>query len=188
MVDSTNSEEADKINNEKPDKAKKSELEAEQKKLEEQAKKEEEEALNGQKQIDEAYINWSAKLSQYGVQAIYAILVANWAVYNEASKIINNQLSTLSIALCVLSLIANISITWIVTELHYKRCSYSRRNFDDWLIEYRRKDSMRHSKWPYTNAMEIWGIIKRIALSLGPVLAGIAFILSTILPDYKIIK
>jgi len=77
---------------------------------------------NGQKKLLGAFNIWSAGLSRHSVQAVYAIIAANWATHVKPNNpILTDKLAVWSMAFCILFIIANILITAILTKLHKTR-------------------------------------------------------------------
>lgn len=150
----------------------------------EQENKEKKEIEKGIDDLIVAYNVWSDKLAQYGIQATYAVIAANWATYGNASTIIENHLSLASLIVCIALLVINLFMTWLGTLLHYKRADMAKNDNSFWVEEYQNRNK-RSSKWPYTKGIESLADWKRIIITFLPILAGGLFILSIIIPDYR---
>lgn len=138
-------------------------------------------------EIFDSYNAWSAGLGTYSVQAVYALIAANWAVHTNASGILGNVFAKFSIIVAVVFLGLNILATGLISRLCNKRVEHS-EDCDRWDREFKEtqdipegttgKRKKELKAWPYTSLIQNVGSFIRILKIWAPVLAGVLFILS----------
>ena len=90
---------------------------------------------NGQKELLDAFNIWSDGLSRHSVQAVYAIIAANWATHVLPSKsILTDTLATWSMGICIAFVVANIILTGTITELHRDRWREAEDRTEAWIL------------------------------------------------------
>jgi hypothetical protein len=133
---------------------------------------------NGQKELLDAFNIWSAGLSRHSVQAVYAIIAANWATHVQPNKpILTDTLATWSMGICIAFIVVNIILTGILTELNRDRWREAEDKTESWILDFNNRND-KQSKWPYTNKIENYGAILRFIRVIIPLIAGSLFLIS----------
>jgi hypothetical protein len=133
---------------------------------------------NGQKELLDAFNIWSAGLSRHSVQAVYAIIAANWATHVQPNKpILTDTLATWSMGICIVFILANIILSGILTGLHRDRWREAEDKTEKWILDYNNRNDKK-SKWPYTNKIENYGTVLRFIRVIIPLIAGGLFLIS----------
>jgi hypothetical protein len=138
----------------------------------------------GTSDLLETFNAWSSGLSNYSVQATYAIIAANWAVFASADSIMKAPWALWSIGVCVLFLSINILGVGVITEMHHNRLRKALHEHKWWMAEYECRNE-KNSEWPYTVATETWSLRLRLLKIVAPLIAGFLFIIAIydIYPD-----
>ena len=133
---------------------------------------------NGQKELLDAFNIWSEGLSRHSIQAVYAIIAANWATHVQPSKpILNDTLALWSMGICIAFIVINIVISGILTELHRYRWREAEDRTETWVLDFKNRNDKK-SKWPYTNKIENFGTALRFIRVSIPFIAGSLFLIS----------
>lgn len=133
---------------------------------------------SGQKKLLDAFNIWSAGLSKHSVEAVYAIMAVNWATHVKlGSPILANTLATWSIAICVLFIIVNISITGILTQLNKDRWQEAEDKTESWIDDFQNRNDEK-SEWPFTNKIDNYGLALLYIKVFVPLMAGGLFLFS----------
>ena len=141
-------------------------------------KSNDDEMKSGQtKLLDELNI-WSSGLSKHSVQAIYAIIAANWATHVKPDNpILANNFAICSMGFCIAFIVVNILITGLLTKLHKERWREAEDNTESWIDDFQNRNNTK-SKWPFTNKIENYGDILRYMKIFAPFIAGGFFLIS----------
>jgi hypothetical protein len=109
-------------------------------------------ASEASKEINDQFNDWSSGLSTHSVQAIYAIIAANWAVHSNAAEILNNGAAKWSLIIGIGFLGLNILLVSLLTWLLDKRNQYIAENLNRWEEEFGKSKNIK-GVWPYTPFM-----------------------------------
>ena len=120
--------------------------------------------------------DWSASISNYGMQASYSVIAANWAVFGSANAILTNNWAKTSMTIVVTFIALNLFLTLWMTRLYRQRVEYANKDKDRWNSEFEDGESMP-SAWPYTSTIESLGTVMRLLKTWAPITAGLAFVL-----------
>ena len=120
--------------------------------------------------------DWSASISNYGMQAAYSVIAANWAVFGSSNAILTNSWSKTSMTIVVTFIGVNLFLTLWMTRLYRQRVEYADEDKGRWKSEFGDGENMP-SAWPYTSAIELLGTVIRLLKTWAPIIAGIAFVL-----------
>jgi len=136
------------------------------------------EMKSGQNKLLDEYNIWSSGLSKHSVQAIYAIIAANWATHvKPENPILANNFAVWSMGICIAFIIINILITGLLTKLHRDRWREAEDNIKSWIDDFQNRNDSK-SKWPFTNTIENYGIILHYMKIFAPFIAGGFFLIS----------
>lgn len=133
---------------------------------------------NGQKELLDAFNIWSDGLSRHSVQAVYAIIAANWATHVKPNNpILTDKLAVWSMAFCIAFIIVNIIITGILTKLHKDQWQEAEDNTESWIRDFHQRND-KNSEWPFTKKIECYGTILHYLRIFVPLVAGSLFLIS----------
>jgi len=136
------------------------------------------EMKEGQEKLLDDFNIWSAGLSKHSVQAIYAIIAANWATHvNPNNPLLENSLATWSMAFCIAFIIVNILITGKITKLHKARWREAENNTESWIRDFHNRND-ENSEWPFTKKIDNYGIALHCVRVFAPLIAGSLFLIS----------
>jgi hypothetical protein len=110
-------------------------------------------ASEATKEINDQFNDWSSGLSSHSLQAIYAIIAANWAVHRNAADILNNGAAKWSLIIGIGFLGLNILLgSWLTWRLS-KRNRYISENLNRWESEFGKAENIV-GDWPFTTFMK----------------------------------
>ena len=128
-------------------------------------------------QLREDFNAWTSILTAHSLQATFAVVAANWAVYGSAGAIISNTLAKFSIGIALSFLGINLAFTLLMGWMHRKQYYYAEENHDRWTQEYL-ENKGQPTPWPYTPSMERLGIVHRHLKAWAPLVAAALFVIS----------
>jgi hypothetical protein len=134
-------------------------------------------ASEASKEINDQFNDWSSGLSTHSVQAIYAIIAANWAVHSNAAEILNNGAAKWSLIIGIGFLGLNILLVSLLTWLLGKRNQYIAENLNRWKEEFGKAENII-GVWPYTPFMKKLATALHILRFAAPFTAASLFIAS----------
>lgn len=129
------------------------------------------------KEVFDNFKNWTSALTARSIQASFAIIAANWAVYGSQQAILANALSKWSLTITLVFLGLNVTATWWMTLLYRRRINFSQADKDRWERQYTQVAN-RQDPWPYTKLIERLGECMGVAKAFVPLVAGGLFIAS----------
>ena len=129
------------------------------------------------KELFDRFNDWASALTARSIQASFAIIAANWAVYGSEQAILANPLSKWSLTIAMVFLGLNVTATWWMAVLYGRRVNHAQEDKDRWETEYIQVAN-RQAPWPYTKLIEGLGGWMRVANALVPLVAGSLFIAS----------
>jgi len=140
--------------------------------------------MNDEQQVDIEYgknvlkksqDDYSGQHGKYSIEATYAIIAANWAVYRET--FFDNPFALLSVALCVCLISINIFVLWKVGGMFRERYKEFEKSSIDEL-----KDREEEFKDIFPFSKGIKSLSDRLALlkMIIPLMAGGSFVLGII--------
>ena len=127
-------------------------------------------------ELFEGFNKWSASINNYGMQAAYSVIAANWAVFGSANAIITNDWAKTSMTIVVIFIGVNLFLTLRMTGLYRQRVEYADDDKDRWNREFEGGENTP-SAWPYTSDIQSLGTVIRLLKTWAPILGGIAFVL-----------
>jgi hypothetical protein len=134
-------------------------------------------ASEATKEINDQFNDWSSGLSSHSLQAIYAIIAANWAVHRNASDILNNGAAKWSLIIGIGFLGLNILLdSWLTWRLS-KRNRYISKNLNRWEYEFGKAKNIV-GDWPFTTFMKKLFTALHILRFVAPFTAAGLFIAS----------
>ena len=137
-------------------------------------------ASEAAKEINDQFNDWSSGLSSHSLQAIYAIIAANWAVHRNAADILNNGAAKWSLIIGIGFLGLNILLgSWLTWRLS-KRNRYISENLNRWENEFGNAKNIV-GDWPYTPFMKKLSTVLHILRFAAPFTAASLFIASLFL-------
>ena len=135
----------------------------------------------GKQKLEDSFNIWSAGLSRHSVQAIYAIIAANWATHvKPTNPILSDKLAVWSMAFCIAFIMVNIFITGKLTKLHKDQWQEAEDNTESWKRDFRNRND-KNSEWPFTKEIECYGIALHYLRIFVPLIAGSLFLISLFL-------
>jgi len=124
--------------------------------------------------LQQAFNDWSAKLTDHSFQFSLAIIGANWTVYRNGSAILNNCWAEASISVVLVSLAANLIGAFALSSLHLKRFDYAEADRVRWQKEFENTKGT-NNPWPFAQVIETWGRMMRLLKLVLPLLGAIFF-------------
>ena len=117
--------------------------------------------VDGLRAVGEAYDAWSGVLTSTSLQMCYALIGANWVVYGSIAEILKSNWAIASLISVLIALGVNMSVAYVMTELHRCRYKYAEVKVDEWEKEFK-AHSKKPEAWPYTRAIDRIGIVSRL--------------------------
>ncbi len=129
------------------------------------------------KAVQEDYLYWSGKVTDYSFQLSLAVIGANWAAFKSLDEILSSIWSKWSLTLVLVNVAASVVGAKVLSELHRRQVNQGEGNPDKWNQEFEaapRKDD----PWPFTDGIVRAGKLTRELKTWLPVLAGVAFVVA----------
>jgi len=130
-------------------------------------------------EIFDGYNDWSGTVSSHSLEASYALIAANWAVYGNKSAILASLWARWSLGIVITFLAVNLLLATLMTRLYVKRCKYADDDKDRWDEEFKNAANAP-SAWPYTDGIQTLGTVKEFASVIAPVTAGVIFVVGLV--------
>ena len=131
----------------------------------------------GLQEVVDAYNDWSSMLTNRSIEASFAVIVANWAVYGSPSLILAKGFAKWSIIVVMVFLAINLLAAFWMSHLHSARFEYAEQDPNRWQREYE-KTKGALDPWPYTKAIENLGRWLRVLKAFAPLIAAGLFVVS----------
>jgi hypothetical protein len=128
-------------------------------------------------EVVSAFNDWSSMLTNRSIEASFAVIAANWAVYGSAAAILAKPFAKWSIIAVIVFLASNLLMEWLMCCLLFARSQYAERDHNQWQQEY---DETKGTPdpWPYTEGIENLGHGLRVLKAFVPLIAAVLFIVS----------
>jgi hypothetical protein len=128
--------------------------------------------VEGLKAVGEAYDAWSGVLTSSSLQMCYALIGANWVVYGSIAEILKSKWAIASLVLVLIALGVNMTVAFLMTELHRCRYKYAEVKVERWEAEFK-AHCRAPQEWPFTKAIERVGFISRLMKIGLPILGAL---------------
>jgi hypothetical protein len=127
--------------------------------------------------VREDYFYWTGKLTESSFVLSLAVIGANWAVFGSVDKILNNICAEISIAFVMLNLVISLIGNAWLGRLLRQRIDYAEHDRTRWEKEFVTKAD-KVTPWPYTQTINCWGAVFRIAKIFLPIIGGAFFLIA----------
>lgn len=130
--------------------------------------------------VQDTYDYWSGKLTDVTLQIAFALIGANWAIFNNVNGIVSNLWSKASMLCVLLALVANVIAALALSEMSNKRVTYAEADLVRWEAEFK-DNSGKKVAWPFTETINGTGRFMRWIRATLIVLSGAFLIIGAIL-------
>lgn len=127
-------------------------------------------AREAYEELKVAFDAWSESLRTYGNYMAYAVIAANWAIFDSRNALLENDWAKWSLIVAVSYLGVHLAGVAVMTLLHRRRCEYVNADDDRWNREY--NDEKRGEAWPYDDTIQYLGEAIRWLHFIAPLASG----------------
>lgn len=121
--------------------------------------------------VHDTYNAWGERLDTFSVHFCYALIGANWAVFDSTEAILGNCYARLSLILALLTLALKMVGLSLVTALLALRVEYAEHDSKRWIREYDAHVGKK-TDWPFTKAIMWSADVLRWLKAALPIVAG----------------
>jgi hypothetical protein len=127
------------------------------------------------KKVVEEYSYWSGRLTETSVQMCYALIGANWVVFQSVNGILQSVWAKLSLLMVLLALATSVVGSWSLSESLRRRIEYGEASPQRWEKEFQ-DASGKSVAWPFSSSIERIGFLTR-QIKAGFTLLGALFLI-----------
>lgn len=135
-----------------------------------------EEAL---KKVTEEFGYWTGRLTETSLQMCYSLIAADWLIFGSVSGILHSIWAKLSLLSVLLALGCNVIGAWVLSERMKARIGYGEADRTRWAKEFE-EASGKNVAWPFTDDMEVIGMLTRRLKATCTLLGGIFLIVGAL--------
>lgn len=136
-------------------------------------------AQDALKKVAEEYNYWSGRLTETSAQMCYALIGANWVVFQSGHGILQNVWAKLSLLMVLLALASSVVGSWWLSESLRRRVEYGEDDNARWEKEF--EDARGKSvDWPFTTSIDRVGFLTRQIKAGFTLLGGILLIIGAV--------
>lgn len=139
-----------------------------------------ESAADGAKELHSHFGDWTSGLSKFGIQAIFGLMAANWAIHGSRSAILSNSYATASIVTAIAYLAIYLVLAAVMVRLCLLQVRYCEDDQSRWEVDFKKSldDPIAKRTWPYTRGIENTGQAIQYLHTIGPLLCGLFLLVS----------
>lgn len=130
--------------------------------------------------VGSEYEYWSGRLTDASLQMCYCLIGANWVVCGSVGGILNSTCAKLSLLMVLLTLGANVAVSWWASEEHRKIFEFAEGHGDEWKKQFEEAKGKR-TPWPFTQSIEIVGRWLRRVKGAFPLISQLILLIGAIL-------
>jgi hypothetical protein len=132
------------------------------------------------KRVHERYKAYGERVDAFSIQFCYALIAANWALFESTKGILSNPYATWSLVLVLFTLGATLLTNTLITAALARRVDGAYKNEAKWNQEYEDAKRTHDIVWPYTRFI-LWGAdLVRWGKTVLPLVAGVLLLLGII--------
>jgi hypothetical protein len=136
-------------------------------------------AQDALKKVADAYDYWSGRLTETSAQMCYALIGANWVVFQSVNGILQSAWAKLSLLMVLLALASSVVGSWWLSESLRRRVGYGEADNMRWEKEF--QDARGKSvDWPFTSSIDRVGFLTRQIKAGFTLLGGILLIVGAV--------
>jgi hypothetical protein len=128
-------------------------------------------AADATSELHDHFGAWTGGLGKYGLQVVFALMAANWALHGSDASLLHNTWARSSMVVAVLYLGLLLLSMGFMVLLSWQRREYADEDKKRWAAEFK-KSADGPSPWPYTETIERLGNVMAVLHVLGPLLSG----------------
>jgi cytochrome bd-type quinol oxidase subunit 2 len=125
--------------------------------------------------VGAAFNDWSGSLTTASLQMCYAVIGANWIIFQKVGAIRGSWFAKLSMTAVLVALLVNVTASYLMSWLHKGRYKYAEDNADRWRDLFI-KCAGTSDPFPYTKWIERVGSVTRLLKFLLPLVGGVLLI------------
>jgi hypothetical protein len=130
--------------------------------------------------VQDTYDYWSGKLTDITLQISFALIGANWAIFNSVNGILGSYWSKASMVCVLLALVSNVIAALALSEMSNARVGYAEENLVRWEKEFK-ENTGKKVAWPFTDRINFVGTLMRFVRTALIVLGGVFLIVGAVL-------
>jgi hypothetical protein len=135
------------------------------------------EPIDATKAVNDDFIYWSGRLTEYSVQLSYAVIAGCWAVFKTKDQILGNHFVKLSLACAIGGIAINLIGAHALSEEHRAKVAYAEADLSRWRNEWQEETGHR-SAWPFGKRIVITAAVLRQIKFILPLMGGALFLLA----------
>lgn len=128
------------------------------------------------KKVSIEYEYWTGKLTETSLQMCYALIGANWVIFNSVNGILRNGWSKWSLVMVLLALGSNVVGAWILSEFLRNRIGYGEGSPVAWASEFASTRG-QNVAWPFTGQIQNTGKYMRWIKAGFTIVSGLLLII-----------
>jgi cytochrome bd-type quinol oxidase subunit 2 len=121
--------------------------------------------------VGAAFNDWSGSLTTTSLQMCYAVIAADWIIYQKVDAIRKSTYAKSSMTTVMVALLVNVIASYAMSELHKSRYKYAEEDTDRWYNRFI-ECAGTPDPFPYTKLIERVGFWTRLLKLLLPLVGG----------------